>query len=77
MTTTEKIDLLVTLQTGHPADINPLLPTQHYLQAKFDSYVTEACECREQSIDKKDLSEQELREIAYNFLQDNEIETEA
>lgn len=77
MTTTEIIDLLVTLQTGHPLDVNPLLPKFHYLQSKFSDYVDSCLYGEDGPLrDVKTLTELEVREIAENFLQDHDIEIE-
>jgi hypothetical protein len=67
----QKIEILVTLQSGHPNDINPLLSKYSQLQSRFSDYVDEFCIEEEKGQFAKDLTEEQLKELAIHFINDN------
>lgn len=67
----EKIEILVTLQNGHPDEINPLLNEFQSIQSRFSDYVDEYCIQEESGRFASDLSEEEIREVAEHYINDN------
>lgn len=67
----EKIEILVTLQNGHPDEINPLLNEFQSTQSRFSDYVDEFCSHEEAGRFASDLSEEEIREVAERYINDN------
>lgn len=66
----EKLNILVTLQNGHPDDINPLLNEYQSTQSRFSDYVDEYLKVEGEGRNSEDLTDDEVKAIAYNYVSD-------